>query len=70
MVMPKLVQQRRQQLVRSRNGKVEGSLLQYGERKRPEHRSKGLLIEAQVAYAPRTVMLATPYFSNFFCRLT
>jgi len=29
-------------------------MVQYGERKRPEPRSIGLLIEVQVAYAPRT----------------
>jgi hypothetical protein len=29
--------------------------IQYGERERPEHRSIGLLIKAQVADAPRTV---------------
>src|SRR5262249_61582502 len=28
--------------------------VRYGERQRPEHRSKGLLIKAQVADAPRT----------------
>jgi len=42
-------------------GKVAQSPVQYGERKRPGHRSTGLLIYAQVAYAPRTVPLAIPY---------
>lgn len=31
-----------------------------GERQRPEHRSEGLLIKAQVAYAPRTVPQISP----------
>src|SRR5262245_1730532 len=34
--------------------------VQYGERKRPGHESKVLLIYAQVAYAPRTVPLTQP----------
>ena len=34
--------------------------LRYGERERPEHRSKGLLINAQVAHAPRTVPEISP----------
>src|SRR5262245_9320418 len=34
--------------------------LRYGERQRPEHRSEGLLIDAQVADAPRTVTEITP----------
>jgi hypothetical protein len=41
----------------------------YGERKRPEHRSKGLLIKAQVAYAPRTAPQITPHSRTFFKRL-
>ena len=32
-------------------------MVQYGERKRPEPGSIGLLIQVQVAYAPRTVPL-------------
>jgi hypothetical protein len=42
-------------------GKVARPLVQYGERERPERRSIGLLICAQVAHAPRTVPLAVPY---------
>src|SRR5215475_6600919 len=34
--------------------------VRYGERQRPEHRSKGILIIAQVADAPRTVPKITP----------
>src|SRR5262245_2113702 len=34
--------------------------VRYGERQRPEHRSKGLLIKAQVADAPRTVPEIAP----------
>ena len=34
---------------------VRLSQIQYVERQRPEHRSEGLLIDAQVADAPRTV---------------
>ena len=29
--------------------------VRYGERERPEHRPRGLLIDVQVAHAPRTV---------------
>ncbi len=36
-------------------GKVARPPVQYGERERPEHLSIGLLIDAQVAHAPRTV---------------
>ena len=32
-----------------------GGSVRYGERKRPEHRSRDLLTDAQVSYAPRTV---------------
>src|SRR5262249_36509355 len=40
--------------------------IQYGERQRPELRSKGLLIEAQVADAPRIVStVAKALFSLF-----
>src|SRR5688572_2753321 len=46
-----------------RCGKVERSSVRYGERQRPEHRPKGLLINVQVADAPRTVPLVAPYFS-------
>src|SRR4030095_1854331 len=42
-------------------GKVARPPVQYGERERPEHRSIGLLIDAQVAHAPRTVPLAVSY---------
>src|SRR5262245_36948810 len=42
-------------------GKVARSLIRYGERQRPEHRSGGFLIDAQVADAPRTVPLSVPY---------
>src|SRR5262249_9337497 len=42
-------------------GKVARSSVQYGERERPERKSIGLLIDAQVAHAPRTVPLAVPY---------
>src|SRR5262245_29163000 len=42
-------------------GKVARPPVQYGERERPERRSIGLLIGAQVAHAPRTVPLAVPY---------
>ena len=42
-------------------GKVARSPVRYGERQRPEHRSGDLLIDAQVADAPRTVPLAVPY---------
>jgi hypothetical protein len=42
-------------------GTVARPPVQYGERQRPEHRSCGLLIKAQVADAPRTVPLAVPY---------
>ncbi len=34
--------------------------VRYGERQRPEHRSKALLINPQVADAPRTVPEITP----------
>src|SRR5262245_28251015 len=34
--------------------------VRYGERQRPEHRSRGLLIDAQVADAPRTVPMVSP----------
>jgi hypothetical protein len=40
--------------------------LQYGERKRPELRSRRLLINAQVAYAPRTVTKALFTLFAFF----
>jgi len=33
---------------------------QYGERKRPGHRSRGLLTDVQVAFAPRTVPPGAP----------
>jgi hypothetical protein len=42
-------------------GKVARSPVRYGERERPGARSIGLLINAQVADAPRTVPLAVPY---------
>jgi hypothetical protein len=42
-------------------GKVARCLVQYGERQRPEHKSIGLLIYAQIADAPRTVPPAVPY---------
>ena len=37
---------------------------QYEERQRPERRSKGLLIKAQVAGAPRTVTLVLPHMHS------
>src|SRR6266511_2341984 len=42
-------------------GKVARPPVQYGERERPEHLSIGLLIDAQVAHAPRTVPPTVPY---------
>src|SRR6266545_1922116 len=41
--------------------KVARPPVQYGERERPEHLSIGLLIDAQVAHAPRTVPPTVPY---------
>ena len=38
--------------------------VRYGERQRPEHRSGGLLINAQVADAPRTVPEIAPLYST------
>ncbi len=42
--------------------------VQYGERERPEHLSIGLLIDAQVAHAPRTVPEVAPLSRTCICK--
>jgi hypothetical protein len=51
-------------LAKDRNGFV----LMYGERERPERRSIGLLISAQVAHAPRTVPEILPQSLTRICK--
>src|SRR5262245_66502613 len=43
--------------------------IRYGERQRPEHRSISLLIDAQVADAPRTVPEVAPLSRKCICNL-
>src|SRR6266540_4307672 len=47
-------------LWRFANARTGRQAVRYGERQRPEHRSGGLLIDAQVADAPRTVPEIAP----------
>jgi len=48
-------------LDRFANACTRQQAVRYGERQRPEHRSVGLLIDAQVADAPRTASEIAPF---------
>ena len=53
------------ELERIANAYAGRQAVQYGERERPEHLSIGLLIDAQVAHAPRTVPEVAPLLLTY-----